>query len=357
MRAMAIGIVVALGAGAAATSAHAQAASTDLRMATLAPSGSTWSVNFAKSASAIDSKTVGRVTLKWYEGGAQGDEKDYVRKIGLGQLDGAAITSTGLSMIDESIRVLELPDLFDSIDEMDYVVGKMWPTFQKAFAAKGYVLADRGEVGWFYVMSKQKLGSLADLAKAKPWLWTDDKIAEAMYARLGVSGVPLGVPEVDAALTSSRLDAVYSSPLAAVALQWSTKVNYRSDLAMYYGVGAIVISKKAFDGLSAADQKVVAAALQKYGKEIRRDVRKDNLDADKSMGRAGVKVTTADAATRSAWDAAAQQVWKDLAGKVYTQAQLDAVLKYRAEYRAKHATPTAGTAVTAPAPAPAPAPK
>ncbi|HTJ47564.1 MAG TPA: TRAP transporter substrate-binding protein DctP [Kofleriaceae bacterium] len=320
----------------AASPAHAQSAPTELRMATLAPNGSTWSLNFAKAGSAINAKTAGRVTLKWYEGGSQGDEKDYVRKIGLGQLDGAAITSTGLSMIDESIRVLELPDLFDSVDEMNFVVGKMWPSFQRAFAAKGYILADRGEVGWFYLMSKQKLGSLADLGKDKPWLWTDDKIAQAMYARLGVSGVPLGVPEVDAALTSSRLDLIYSSPLAAVALQWSTKVSYRSDLAMYYGVGAIVISKKVFDALSPADQRIVTNLLQKYGKEIRTDVRKNNLDADKTMIRAGVKVTPADASTRSAWDAAAQQVWTDLAGKVYTQAQLDEVLKYRAAYRAKH---------------------
>ena len=65
--------------------------------------------------------------------------------------------------------------------------------------------------------------------------------------------------------------------------------------------------------------------------------------------RAGMKIAVADAATRSAWDAAAQQVWKALVGKVYTQAQLDEVLKYRAAYRVKHPPTTAGAAVTAPA--------
>jgi TRAP-type C4-dicarboxylate transport system substrate-binding protein len=352
MRAIAIGLVVALGA--VTTSAHAQPASTQLRMATLAPTGSTWSVNFAKAAAAIKAKTSGSVTLQWYESGSQGDEKDYVRKIKLGQLDGAAITSTGLSMIDDSIRVLELPDLFDSIEEMDYVVGKMWPTFQKSFAAKGYFLADRGEVGWFYLMSTHKVSSVADLVKAKSWLWTGDEIAEAMYARLSMPDVPLGVPEVDAALTTSRIDLVFSSPLAAVALQWSSKITDRSDLAMYYGVGAIVISKQAFDRLSASEQQVVKAQLQRYGKEIRRNVRIENVDADKNMIGAGVKVTVADPATRSAWDAAAQQVWQDLVGKVYTQAQLDEVLKYRAQYRAKPKPSTTGSAPAAPAAAPTP---
>ena len=332
MRALSIATVMALGVCAA--SAHAQSASTELRMATLAPNGSTWSLNFAKAGTAIDAKTSGRVTLKWYEGGSQGDEKDYVRKIGLGQLDGAAITSTGLSMIDESIRVLERPDLFDSIDEMNFVVGKMWPSFQKAFAAKGYILADRGEVGWFYLMSKQPLTSVAAF-KAKWWLWSDDKIAAAMWSRLGVNGVPLGVPDVDPALTTGRIDSFYTSPLAAVALQWSTKINYRSDLAMYYGVGAIVMSKKAFDRLSAADQKVVRDQLDRYGKSLRKKIQTDNADADKEMIRAGVKVSTADEGLRKAWDVAAQQVWTDLVGKVYSKDQLDEVMKYRTEYRAK----------------------
>ena len=61
----------------------------------------------------VSDKTDKRVSLKWYPGGVQGDERDYVRKINLGQLDGAAVTSVGLSMIDESIRVLELPRLLE----------------------------------------------------------------------------------------------------------------------------------------------------------------------------------------------------------------------------------------------------
>ncbi len=321
----------------AALAAPSFADGTELRIATLAPSGSTWSKKLAKASDDINEKTEKRVSLKWYEGGSQGDEKDYVRKIGLGQLDGAAITSIGLSMIDESIRVLELPGLFDSIDEMDYVTEHMWPSFQKAFKAKGYVLADRGEVGWFYVLSKDKIESLADLQKTKLWLWGDDKIVADLYKQLGVTPVPLGVPEVDAALTAGRITACYGSPLAAVALPWNTKVKYRTDVALFYGVAATVISEKSFNTLSKADQDTVLARLKKTGKEIRIAVRKDNEDADKGMQRSGVKVTTV--AFKADLDKASQAVWKDLVGKVYTQAQLDEVLKYRDEYRAKHKKP------------------
>ncbi len=328
-----------LGASISALGAPALADGTELRIATLAPTGSTWSKKLAKASDAIKEKTAERVSLKWYEGGSQGDEKDFVRKIGLGQLDGAAITSVGLSMIDESIRVMELPGMFDSIEEMDAVADRMWPKFVASFKAKGYVLADRGDVGWFYILSKDKIENTADLAKTKMWLWGDDKIVSAMYGKLGVNGVPLGVPEVDAALTAGRITGCYGSPLAAVALQWNTKVKYRTDLAMFYGVGAIVISKKAFDALSAEDQKALLAGLKKSGSEIRKAVRQDNIDADKGMQRSGVKVVAVSAAMKADFQKAAEQVWKDLVGKVYTQQQLDDVLKARDEYRAKHKKP------------------
>src|SRR5688572_20861328 len=105
----------------------AQANNVELRLATLAPAGSPWMEVLGKAQAEIKEKTAGRVTFKYYEGGQQGDERDFVRKIGLGQLDGAAITATGLAMIDESIRVLELPMMFQSADELDYVADKMWP--------------------------------------------------------------------------------------------------------------------------------------------------------------------------------------------------------------------------------------
>jgi TRAP-type C4-dicarboxylate transport system substrate-binding protein len=333
MRALVASLFVA---GAVASAVPARADGTELRIATLAPAGSTWSKLLAKGSAAIEEKTNKAITLKWYEGGSQGDERDFVRKIGLGQLDGAAVTAVGLSMIDESIRVLELPRMFKSVDEMDYVAGKMWPIFQKKFEKAGYKLVDRGEIGWVYFYSKDKIDSMSALKSAKLWLWGDDHIVKATYAKLGLTGVPLGVPEVDAALTAGRINACYTSPLAAVALQWSTKVGYRSEMAMSYGIAATVVSKKAFDALPAADQKTLLTLMEKTGRDIRKAVRKDNDDATKQMERKGVKVVPTPAAMQADFDKAAQEVWKDLVGKVYTQEDLDKVLKFRDEYRAKH---------------------
>src|SRR5688572_16490063 len=192
-----------------AVASPAFAENVEIRIATLAPSGSPWMEALSKGQAEIKAKTAGRVTLKYYEGGQQGDERDFVRKIGLGQLDGAAITSVGLAMVDESIRVLELPMMFQSVEEVDYVADKMWPYFQKKFEKKGYTLNDRGEVGWIYVLTKSKVDSVATLKAQKLWLWGDDQIFGALYKKLGLNGVPLGAPEVDSGLTSGKIAGCY----------------------------------------------------------------------------------------------------------------------------------------------------
>ncbi|HEX7701710.1 MAG TPA: TRAP transporter substrate-binding protein DctP, partial [Kofleriaceae bacterium] len=250
--------------GVARTERLAQADNVELRIATLAPSGSPWMEVLDKANSEIKDKTAGRVTLKYFEGGQQGDEKDFVRKIKLGQLDGAAVTSIGLAMIDESIRVLELPMLFDSAEEVDYVADKMWPHFQEKFAKKGFKLQDRGEVGWVYFLSTNKVESIGDLKGQKLWMWGDDALVGAMFKKLALNGVPLGVPEVDASLTSGKINACYGSPVAAVALQWYSKVKFMTSMPMSFAIGATVVSLDSLKKLSADDQKTVDSISNTY---------------------------------------------------------------------------------------------
>jgi TRAP-type C4-dicarboxylate transport system substrate-binding protein len=334
-RALALASVATVGALVAAPTVAA-ADNVEIRLATLAPDGSSWMKILGKGAAEIGTKTSSRVTIKYYPGGVQGDERDVVRKMNLGQLDGGAFTSVGLSMIEESIRVLELPRLFASAEELDYVADKMWPYFQKKFEAKGFRLQDRGEVGWIYIMSKDELKSLDALKGAKMWMWGDDGLVKAMYKKLGISGVPLGVPEVEPALTTGRINACYGSPLAAVALQWNTKVKYMTSMPLSFAIGATVVKLDAVNKMSKEDQELVVKIAKGMSKTLRKQIRKDNESARKQMERKGVRITETSPELIATFDKAAQEVWKDLVGKMYSKAEFDMVMKYRDEYRAKH---------------------
>jgi TRAP-type transport system periplasmic protein len=326
-----IGVALAL---AAARPAHADG--TELRIASLAPSGSPWMEVLDKAASETKDKTAGRVTLKYFEGGQQGDERDFVRKIKLGQLDGAAVTAVGLAMIDESIRVLELPMMFESAEELDYVADKLWPYFQAKFEKKGFKLNDRGEVGWIYFLSKAKVEKLDQLRGQKLWLWGDDALVGAVFKKLGLNGVPLGVPEVDASLTSGKIDGCYSSPVAAVALQWYSKVKFMTSMPMSFAIGATVVSLDAYKKLTPEDAKLVEKIGTANAKKLRKTIRKANEDAKGTMSRKGVAIVETPVEMVNDFTKQATEVWTELAGKIYTKAELKMVLDARDEYRAKH---------------------
>src|SRR5439155_9525823 len=162
--------------------------------------------------------------------------------------------------------------------------------FQKKFEKKGFKLNDRGEVGWIYFLSKAKVESLADLKGQKLWMWGDDQVVGAMFKKLGLNGVPLGVPEVDGNLTSGKIDACYGSPVAAVALQWYSKIKYMTSMPMSFAIGATVVSLDAIKKISADDVKTVEDIGRANAKKLRKVIRKANEDAKGTMTRKGVTV-------------------------------------------------------------------
>lgn len=227
--------------------------------------------------------------------------------------------------------------LFASEQEMDFVRRKMWGTFMKRFNKKGYRLLDPGDVGAIHFYSEAPIETRADLAKARVWLWGDDRLSKAMFKKLGVHGVPLGVPDVLPALNTGRINACMGSPLATVALQWYTKVKFATSMTTSYGVASTVVNKATWDNMSPHDRELVKRSFRAHANELRATIRRDNKRAHKAIIRAGIKVVATPAATEAEFQSFAEEVWTEMVGTLYSQKDLDRVLKYRAEYRNKNA--------------------
>lgn len=319
-----------------AGSRPALAETQQMRIATLAPTGSPWMVLLEKAAVEISEKTEKRITIKYYAGGQQGDERDFIRKMKIGQIDGAAVTSVGLSLIDTSILVLQLPMLFTTQEEVDHVSGKMWPYFQKKFEAKGFRLGERGELGWIHFFSNAKVTSVAELRKQKLWMWGDDSLGTTLADKLQIRGVPLSLPEVDAALTSGKINACFSTPLGAIALQWYSKVKYMSATPVVFAIGATVFSLDSVKKVSKEDRKIIDAIAKRSQKKARATIRKANEDARKTILRKGITLVEVPKTMIDELTAAGESVKAELTGKLFTKEELAMVIKYRDEYRADH---------------------
>ena len=290
-----------------------------IKIATLAPEGTTWMKEFHEWGTAIEKRTNGAVKVKFYPGGVQGDERDCVRKMKLGQITGAAVTGIGLGLIQPEVRIFDLPFLFKNVDELDYVRNTLDAELHKKFEDKGYILLAWGDVGPVHVFSNQPLSSDADVRKAKLWQWGDDPMIGELFKSLGLNGVKLGVPDVLPSLQTGMIDACYGSPYSTLALQWYSKVKFITSMVIGQATGATVITKAAWDHMAPDQQTIVLEESKKMEARVLKHLRDDNVAALKKMQSLGLTVVPTPPAVQATFEKAAGEVRPKLDGQLYTK--------------------------------------
>jgi TRAP-type C4-dicarboxylate transport system substrate-binding protein len=228
----------------------------------------------------VEARTEGRVKIKFYAGGVQGDEKDMIRKMRLGQLSGAAITGIGLSMIAPEVRALEAAR---SYEELDHARERLDTMLRKKFDDKGYLLMGWGDVGPVHVFSQRPIKSLDDMRMTKLWMFGDDPVTKQMFQALGLHGVPMGVPEVLPSLSTGNIDAFFGSPLSVVVLQWASHAKYMTSAVVGMATGATVMSKQAWAQLQPGDQKILVEEGRVMEEAVKKLIRQDNDKAMESL--------------------------------------------------------------------------
>ena len=261
-----------------------------LKFATLAPSGTTWVNLLEEWAKQVKQESNGRLVFKIYPGGVQGDEPDVLKKIRFGQLQGGAFTGYGIGHIYSPARVLELPFLFNDIDEIDYVRKRFMPEVTQGYRDNGYELLGWMEVGYVYFFSKYPIRSLDDLRQRRIWLWQGDPLGSAFFEASGLPPVPLSIIDVHTSLSTGLIDTVYTPPLGAIALQWFTKTKYITDVPMANGIGSLVVSRRFFQNLPQDLQKLLKRTGEETGEKLIAATRKDNIAALETLQEKGMEL-------------------------------------------------------------------
>ncbi|MCJ7547646.1 MAG: TRAP transporter substrate-binding protein DctP [Deltaproteobacteria bacterium] len=266
---------------------------TVIKIATLAPDGSSWMKTLNAINAEVMEKTKGKVVFKIYPGGVLGDEKDMMRKMQIGQIQGAGLSSGGLAQIYKEIDVIHIPFFLQNYEEVDYVLKKMGPYFKKGLEDNGYILLGWSEAGFTYLLSTVYVSSVDDLKKAKVWIWQESPMAKAIFHEAGVAAIPLSLPDVLVGLQTGLVDVVYSPPTVAIALQWFTKVKYLVDVPLSYIGGGLVVKKDIFKKLPQSSQTIIFESFQRNLDQLKTITRRENQEAIKVMQNNGVKIVTA----------------------------------------------------------------
>jgi len=268
-------------------SSYAQAVT--FKIASLSPDGSYWMESIRTATKEIETQTSGRVKFKLYPGGVMGDDKSVLKKMRFKQLNGAALTNSGLSSIYSDIQLYNLVLKFRSLAEIDYIRSKMDAKLNEGLAKKGIISFGFVEIGMTYLMSTNPIRNLADMKGQKAWAPENNKIAIAAQKAFSVSPIPLPVRDVLMGLQTGMVNVVVTSPMGALALQWHTKVKYLTQLPLSYVFGVLALNKKDFEKLTQEDQTVVQTVLTKVLADINRHSREDNYKASAALKKQGIE--------------------------------------------------------------------
>ncbi|MGH8496674.1 MAG: TRAP transporter substrate-binding protein DctP [Gammaproteobacteria bacterium] len=268
----------------------AVAGAATIKIATLAPESSAWMKDMRAGAAEVLERTDGRVTLKFYGGGVMGNDRQVLRKIRAGQLQGAAFTLSTLAERFPDMNLYGLPLMFNSLEEVDYVRERMDRELMQGLERAGLVSFGIAEGGFAMVMSNVPVRSLNDLEGQKMWLPEGDEISFAVMDALGVSPVTLPISDVLTGLQTGLIDIIGSSPIGALVLQWHTRVDYMTDQPLSYIAAALVVEKKAFERLEDADQDILRDVMTRIYEELDLQNRVDNAKAREALVENGMRV-------------------------------------------------------------------
>lgn len=261
-----------------------------LKIATLAPSGTTWMKEMKKGAREIKKQTDGRVKLKFYPGGVMGNDQSVHRKIRINQLQGGAFSSSGLAKIDPAIQIYSLPMVFDSFDEVDHVRQKMDDQVKQHMADNGFVVLGITEGGFARIMSSKPIEGIQSFQNNKVWIPEGDELIQITFDAIGINPIPLTIADVFTGLQTGLIDTITSTSAGAIAFQWHTKINYMVDLPVIYVIGVMAVSQKAFKKIKSNDQKIVINVMNDVFARLEKINRNDNINATKALQTQGIEL-------------------------------------------------------------------
>jgi TRAP-type C4-dicarboxylate transport system substrate-binding protein len=321
-------LLAALLAAAAPLAAGAQVT---IKLGTLAPQGSTWHERLKELAQRWEQVSNGQVKLRIYAGGTQGSEGEMVRKMGIGQLQAAAITGVGMHDVIPEPQALSVPFLFDDENQVECALNKLKPKLEQALERRGLVALQWSRVGAISLFCTKPFRTPAEAKDAKFWAWEGDPKSVDGYRAAGFHPVVLSVTDIVPSLQTGMIDCISNVPLYVLTARLFDRARYMLDVPWSYMIGATLVRKDAWEKIPADIRPKLLAVAAEIGDRIDTEVKKLNGDAVAAMEKQGLQVVKGDPAP---WRAAMERSWPIIRGGVIPAEFFDEAKAVRDQCRA-----------------------
>jgi TRAP-type transport system periplasmic protein len=329
---------IALACAAPVAVATGPADAPTLRIATVAPAGS----SFHKQLLALGaewSKGPGGVHIDVYPG-TQGGESQIVRRLRIGQVQGAMLTAIGLADIDRSVTALQyMPMMFRDWDEVDVARDRVRADLERRLESAGYVLLFWGDAGWVRYFSNRPVRRPSDLKPMRVFASTGEQESVQMLSAY-YKPVPLDPDKLLLGLRNGMIDAVPMPAFLANFSQVPSYAPYMLDLKWSPIVGALVVSKPAWDALDPPTRDWLRKTSERAGHAIRAASRAEDEAAIAAMrARQGLQITTLTPRELEEWRSSVAAAYPAIRERLVPAETFDQVVGALEAHRAATGTP------------------
>jgi len=276
----------------------------------------------------------GGVEIVVYPDGSMGGETDMVRRMRVGQIQAALLTMTGVSEIDTSVKALQdMPMMFRSLDEFEYVRDKMRPTLEKRLADRGFITLFWGDIGWVRFFSKEAAVHPAQFMRMKLFTWAGNNDQFDLMKEMGFNPVSLETSDILPGLQTGLIDGLDTVPMYALAGQFYGPCPHMLELNFAPLGGAALITKKAWDSIPSAAQQSLRKAAVEAGVELVKSSRAESNQAVDAMHKRGLTVHPATPEIEAEWRAWAEGNYPKIRGGLVPAEEFDEVDRLLRDYR------------------------
>lgn len=307
-----------------------------IKLGTLAPKGTSFHQILVEMGAAWAKAPGGGVQLTVFPDGTLGSETDMVRRMRLGQLQGALISVTGLSQIEPGTAILQnLPFTFRSLEEAVHVREQLGPELEKRLESKGFIVLGWTDGGWVQFFSRQRVMTPDEVRQRKIFSWAGDRDTQIVARDLGFQPIPLETADILVSLNTGMVDVVPAPPFFALAGQIFGPAPHMLEINYAPIVGALVVTDRIWKKLSEETRAALRQSGADAASRITERSRVEMHEAVAAMQRRGLNVHALDAETREAWQALGREIQPKLRSTVIDGDLFDRAMQALEAYRAR----------------------
>lgn len=202
-------------------------------------------------------------------GGQLGSETETLAKLRTGQLDMLGVNLTALANTSHTANILTLPFLFRNTEHAWKVLhGTVGKRLEAELLADNLVLLGYFDAGFRCFYSSRPIHARQDFKGMKVRVSAGANIYSDFIRQLGATPVSLPYGEIFDAFKNGKIDAADGSIVSYITSEHYKHAKYLSIDAHSVSPDVLLMSKKAWSNLSAAQQKQIKADVIDANKKI-----------------------------------------------------------------------------------------